>query len=254
MIAIAWNNLLRAWSGLNASARAALVAWVLIMIVLPVVKWVWGDRAMRWGMTLSVVSQAATVVIVLGHAWGWSRTALVALAVAGMGWAVEFVGSRTGFPFGRYHYTDRLQPQLGRVPLLIPLAWLMMLPPAWAVADRISGQRGLAFVAVSALAFTAWDLFLDPQMVGWRLWIWERPGGYFGIPWVNYLGWALASAVMTAVVRPGSLPTEPLQLIYAITWLMETVGLGVFWGQPQPALVGFLCMGGMMFWAWFLKA
>jgi hypothetical protein len=39
-------------------------------------------------------------------------------------------------------------------------------------------------------------------------------------------------------------------LIYAITWLMETVGLGVFWGQPRPALAGFLGMGGMLFWVW----
>ena len=45
-----------------------------------------------------------------------------------IGWTAEAIGSKTGFPFGAYHYTDRLQPQLLGVPLLIPLAWLMMLP------------------------------------------------------------------------------------------------------------------------------
>jgi putative membrane protein len=167
-----------------------------------------------------------------------------------MGWVVEYIGSKTGFPFGRYHYSDRLQPQLGHVPLLIPVAWLMMLPPAWAIAETIAPQHGLGFVVVSALAFTAWDLYLDPQMVRWRLWVWERPGGYFGIPWVNYGGWILASGTMTAILRPGDLPLVPLQLIYVITWLLQVIGLGVFWQQPAPALCGFLGMGSLVVWAW----
>jgi hypothetical protein len=50
---------------------------------------------------------------------------------------------------------------------LVPLAWLMMLPPAWAVARLVAGGPGIAFILTAALAFTAWDLFLDPQMVAW---------------------------------------------------------------------------------------
>lgn len=239
-------ELLRAaWSGLTAVGQGLLAAWLLTMICVPILfYWRWGDRAIRGGITAGVVLQAATVLAVVAPAWGVGRTAVAAAWVLLLGWAVEFVGSRTGFPFGRYHYTGRLQPQLGRVPLLIPLAWLMMLPPAWAVADAITaGTRGPAFVVVSALAFTAWDLFLDPQMVGWHLWQWEQPGGYFGIPWVNFLGWALASAVMTAVVAPAALPGAPLLLVYGLTWALETVGLGLFWGQPQPAAVGAVGMG-----------
>jgi putative membrane protein len=201
-------------------------------------------------MTTGVVLQAAAVLATLESVLGWGRATSIGLAIAVMGWTAEFIGSRTGFPFGRYRYTDRLQPQLGHVPLLIPLAWLMMLPPAWGVASLITGGRGLPFILVSALALTVWDLYLDPQMVGWRLWVWEKPGGYYGIPWINYLGWMLASGIMTAVLCPPELPEMPLALIYTITWLLETVGLGVFWRQPGPALCGFLGMGGMLGWAW----
>ena len=84
--------------------------------------------------------------------------------------------------------------------------------------------------------------------------MWERPRGYFGIPWVNYLGWMLAAGTMTAVIRtglcPGPLPAVPLALIYLLTWLLETVGLGILWKQPGPALCGFAGMGGMLLWAW----
>ena len=249
MIAI-WSEVRNAWLALGLVPRAALVAWVLATVSLPVVRWVWGDRAIRWGVSLGVVLQAAAVFATLWSVWGGRQAALVGLAIVGMGWAVEYIGSTTGFPFGRYHYTDRLKPQLGHVPLVIPLAWLMMLPPAWAVAGQIAPGSPVLFVICSALAFTAWDLYLDPQMVGWRLWVWERPSGYFGIPWVNFGGWALAAATMTVAIQPEPGDIAPLWLVYGLTWLLESVGLGVIWKQPGPALCGFLGMGSMLLWAW----
>jgi len=130
----------------------------------------------------------------------------------------------------------------------------MMLPPAWAIAALIAGQFGWAFVFLSALAFTAWDLFLDPQMVGWKLWVWKKPGRFFGIPWTNYLGWMLAAAGITLVLRPAELPTASLALVYAITWMLETVALGVFWRQLGPAACGCAAMGTMILWAWLARA
>ena len=249
-----WQKVVALWVEMTWAVWMAVLAWVGATVSLPVVQAAWGDRALRRGVTVGVLLQDAAVIVILADAWGWGRAILLALMVLVMGWAIEFLGSRTGVPFGRYHYTEHLQPQLGRVPLLIPAAWLMMLPPAWAVAQHItSGATGAAFVAVSALAFTAWDLFLDPQMVAWRLWVWERPGGYFGIPWTNFGGWMLVAAVITAVtvpLWPGPLPVAPLMAVYVLTWLLETVGLGVFWRQPGPAFCGFLGMGGLLLWSW----
>jgi uncharacterized membrane protein len=244
-----WNELLALWTGLTAAAQVALLCWVACTVSLPIFRWFWSDRGLRWSVSLGVITQAVTGVLILGAAWGWARTALTALAILILGWGVEYLGSHTGFPFGRYHYTDRLRPQLGHVPLLIPVAWLMMLPAAWAIGQAIAGGRRLLFIAASALAFTAWDLFLDPQMVTWQLWLWDQPGGYFGIPWVNYLGWFGAAAAITAVAAPAPLPVGQLELVYAITWLLETVGLGILWRQAGPALCGFAGMGAMLAWA-----
>jgi putative membrane protein len=224
-----------------------LTAWILSMIALPLVKYFWGEAALPIGVTVSAVLQGSAVLAVLYSAWGAKDTLRVIVAVVSLAWLVEFIGSTTGLPFGAYHYTDFLQPQLGGVPLLIPLAWLMMLPPAWAVAQCMAGSKSrLAFIGWSALALTAWDLFLDPQMVIWGLWRWAEPGGYFGIPWLNFLGWLLASGFITALVRPKPLPTCPLILIYLITWLLETIGLLFFWNLPGPAVVGFVGMGSVV--------
>ena len=239
------------WQG---GSRVLLIAWLVSMISLPIVEWLLGERGLLAGVVLSVCLQAGLVVLLLGQAAGWPRAAAIAAIAIVVGWAAEAIGSKTGVPFGAYHYTARLQPQLLGVPLLIPLAWLMMLPPAWAVGQRIVGRAsGLAYVLVSALAFTAWDLFLDPQMVHWGLWAWDQPGQYFGIPLVNYAGWVLVSALITLLASAFGRPLtlgRPLLVVYTLTWLIETVGLILFWGMIGPALAGFVGMGLFVGLAW----
>ena len=240
----------------SASTRTSLVVWVLTMLSLPLLGWILGEDYLLRGMSVGVLMQAAAVLTILYHAWGLARTLKTFLIVTVLAYLAELLGSSTGIPFGKYHYTTLLQPQIAGVPLLIPLAWLMMLPPAWAIAEIIapnSNSRSPIYrVLISALAFTAWDLFLDPQMVAWGFWRWEIPGQYFGIPLVNYLGWILVSALITLIVNPVKLPLGPLALIYILTWLLQTIGQMIFWGQPGPAIVGFFACGffiGAAFWS-----
>ena len=232
--------------------------WLLTMICLPIVGWTLGEAALIRGMSVGVLMQGVAVLSILIHAWGWAKT-LRSFAIVGvLSFFAEFIGSTTGFPFGKYYYTDVLQPQIAGVPLLIPLAWMMMLPPAWAIATAIfprttklsNIQFTILYSLLSALAFTAWDLFLDPQMVGWNFWVWEIPGQYFGIPLVNYLGWILVSGLLTLAANPKDLPIAPLMSIYVLTWFLQSIGQGVFWGQPGPAAFGFVGMGIFIYLAW----
>lgn len=237
--------------GLSRTVIAFLVLWALIMIALPIVRALGSPAVFNGLVVVSVMAQAGAVLVILGEAWGWQRTLLTALLVGALAWGVEFLGSSTGFPFGEYAYTETLQPQVGHVPLVIPLAWLMMLPVAWAVAQSIGGhQPRWRFVVLSMLAFTAWDLFLDPQMVSWGYWVWASPEGYFGIPWSNYGGWLLSAAVLTLIAHPAPVPAVPLLVVYTITWALESIGLVVFFGLPGPGLVGFVVMGLFVFLAW----
>jgi uncharacterized membrane protein len=233
------------------NATPLLMAWVVGLLAMPVVQWGVGQEGLIAVVTVGVLLQASVVVLYLAQAAGARRGTAIVISIVALAWAAEALGSRAGVPFGAYGYTAKLQPQLLGVPLLIPLAWLMMLPPAWAVAQRITGRvAGPAFIAVSALAFTAWDLYLDPQMVRWGLWVWDAPGAYFGIPLVNFAGWLLISGLITALARPPALPQPPLLIIYALVWLIEGVGQGMFWGLPGPALCGCTGMGAFLVWAW----
>lgn len=222
------------------------------MIALPVARWTWGDALIPSFSTLSVVLQCLAVICILWERWGTQRALMSFAVVAALTWAIEWLGSTTGFPFGTYHYTGLLQPQVSGVPLLIPLAWLMMLGPSWAIAYAIVGQhlKGVkqlvALAVLTGAAMTAWDLYLDPQMVGWGFWIWDQPGVYFGIPLVNFAGWFTVAAAVTLIVRPRPVPLPPLLAIYAVVWVFQAIGLSVFWGQVGPALFGFVAMGSLL--------
>jgi putative membrane protein len=228
------------------------VLWLLQMILIPVYRWVFGSGAERAGISVGVLLQALLVATVLITGTDLGTAAITVLLIPVFGFLIEFVGSRTGFPFGDYHYTDVLRPQIGHVPVIIPLAWLMMLPPAWAVATRIVGTEAAVWLhaLVAGLAFAAWDLFLDPQMVKWDFWRWNRTGRYFGIPLINFFGWFVSAFFITLVAHllvPGVVrtPGAVLILVYGLTWVLETIAQLVFWDLKGPGVIGALVMGAV---------
>ncbi len=211
------------------------------------------EEALRLGFATGVVCQVLVVIALLVQAWGWRKGLLTAAGIILLCWMIEWMGSAASLPFGNYSYTPVLQPQILGVPVLIPLAWLMMFPPSWAVAAVLLGsphkqkspRARLAFILLSAIVFTAWDFFLEHQMVALDIWFWEQPTGYFGIPWSNFLGWLFVSAAITALFGGANLPYLPLVLVYAITWALQAIAQFLFWGFSGPDIFGFLAMGAV---------
>jgi putative membrane protein len=240
---------------LSSFQLTMLTIWALVMVSLPIADWSTGWSALNGAITIGVIVSAGLVISISWVEWGAVETLRVAGSILVLSWAVEMIGARTGIPFGSYFYTGSLRPQILNVPVQVPLGWLMMLPPSWgvaqAIAERINPRwKFPAFVGFSALAMMAWDLFLDPIMASWGMWAWEHPGGYFGIPWTNYLGWLLASALITIILRPKKLPVVPMLLIYTTFFLLKLIGLGIFWGFPGAAVTGGFVMGGISILAW----
>ena len=228
-------------------------AWLVSMMALPISLWALGEAIFPIGITLAALVQAGVVFAILVQQWGRRSACRAFFLTAILSWAAEWIGSNTGLLFGQYHYTKLLQPQIVGVPLLIPIAWFMLLPPSWVIAQQILGtqlqgwQRHIAFAVISATALTAWDLYLDPQMVARGFWVWAQPGGYFGIPWSNYAGWLVTALVITLIIQPAQIKPLPMGFIYAAVWFFQGVGQALFWGQPGPALVGLVVMGAV--WA-----
>jgi uncharacterized membrane protein len=77
------------------------------------------------------------------YALGWQHTLVFFTTSAVISWAFEQVGVATGAIYGPYHYTDVLGVKLGHVPLLIPLAWFMMIYPSYVIANLIADATRL---------------------------------------------------------------------------------------------------------------
>jgi putative membrane protein len=197
-----------------------------------------------------------------GYLLGW-RLALSFFAISAVvSWAFEQAGVATGAIYGPYHYTGMLGMKLGHVPLLIPIAWFMMIYPSYVIANLVTRGRptvdrpslasmaGLAFI--SAMVMTAWDAAMDPGMSGAGHWVWEQGGPYFGVPLQNFAGWMLTTFTVYLLYRwleRGRLPPQAADVTpwaAAIPVLAYTAMAAyyVLRGQPEGVrVVAFFSMG-----------
>ena len=225
---------------------AAGVVMALTQIALPLTD----DRAVL--TTVVVAAFAATTTALAAAVWGWERAGIAAVVVVAAATALERVGTSTGLPFGEYRYAGLLQPTIVGVPLAVTLAWLAMAVPAREVAARLAAP-GWRRLALGALALTAWDVMLDPQMVGEGFWVWADGGPWRGVPLSNYAGWLLASVAVLVLLdhllpEPGR--SRPLLALYTWWAVMQTLGSLVFFGDPLVGVVGGLCMLPLAWFAW----
>lgn len=210
--------------------------------------------------TLVVVLLAASALAFAAAAYPPRRAAAAFGAAVAAGYAAEWIGTRTGLPFGNYRYTGALWPRPGGVPLVVAFAWGGMGLAAHAVARRALPRRPAARVLAGAAALTAWDLFLDPQMLRLGLWTWAEPGPYRGVPLGNFAGWLLVGLLVIALVDrlacgPGAEPaagSTGLVVLYTVMAVMETVGFAVVFRPPDPlvAAAGGIAMGAFALLAW----
>ena len=185
-------------------------------------------------------STTARAVSRWGRGRGLSSAAGIVVGTA----LVEKLGTSTGFPFGRYRYTTALRPQVKGVPVVVALAWFAMALPAREAALAALGHRHgrVRRITVAAAALTAWDVFLDPQMVTERYWRWHRVGRYRGIPATNFLGWfatgLVVMAALEAALPPQEDPDPVLVGTYGAMASMETVGFAAFFKDRVVAVAG----------------
>lgn len=114
--------------------------------------------------------------------------------------ASELLGTTYGIPFGAYSYTGLLGLKwFDRVPLLIPLSWFTMSWACWVIARQRAA--GVLAVLLGTALLVAWDLLLDPAMSKvTSYWIWGEAGSYYGMPWINLLGWGVTGLVLFMIL------------------------------------------------------
>jgi putative membrane protein len=162
---------------------------------------------------------------------GWQRTGLFFAVVWLTAFACEFSSTRTGFPFGWYHYTGSTVGQelyLSNVPFMDSLSFIMLLYASYCLAlsfllpshGESSGKKpfstngrllaltldrsvrtGWPACMLSTLFFVFIDMVIDPVALRGDLWFlgkiyyYPNPGLHFGVPVANYVGWVVVGVI-----------------------------------------------------------
>ena len=187
-----------------------------------------------------------------------------ALAFTGWAWTVAFLAAysstRTGLPFGLYHYTQATREQelyLANVPFMDPLSFPFLAYAAFATARlTLHRSRALGVVVLSGLLMMLLDVVIDPLAVRgdrWflgRIFYYPEGGVYFGVPLSNFLGWAVVGWVIVGGYcwfarpePPRALPLTGAALYYGMLVLNLTV---TWWiGEPVLLAIGLLLHGAV---------
>jgi uncharacterized membrane protein len=186
----------------NQAQVSNALLWVFIALYV-----LMGAARLLHNADLQRLTPFISVAILMGFAivhgmprYGGMHFGVFFILTVVISWSYETSSILTGFPFGHYVYTDKLGPKLWLVPLLIMPAYFSMGYIAWTLAhvlldrfdDRLAGGEMVLVPALASFVMVMWDLCIDPASSTISgAWIWRDGGGYFGVPFVNFLGWYL---------------------------------------------------------------
>ena len=134
---------------------------------------------------------------------GWRRTLGFTACVWPLTIVAELSSTRTGFPFGLYHYTELTRGRelfIADVPFFDSLSFVFLAYAAFCLARIAFAGRAVARWAMALTAgilMMALDVVIDPLAVlgdRWflgRVFFYDTPGLYFGVPISNFMGWVI---------------------------------------------------------------
>ncbi|MFO7852537.1 MAG: carotenoid biosynthesis protein [Bacteroidota bacterium] len=132
-----------------------------------------------------------SVALLLLYHRNWSiKFIITGIIIFVGGWLIEFIGTRTGFPFGDYEYTSLLFPLVAGVPLILGLNWFFLVYCSFVITSFIPAAKTIRALA-GAVLMTGFDLLLEPFAIHTRMWVWEGDK----VPLSNYIAWFVLSFI-----------------------------------------------------------
>ncbi len=120
------------------------------------------------------------------------------------GMALEWLGVHTGWPFGEYAYSNILGSLLFGVPWTLGFAWIAVVSSGILLASGRMMADTMSARLLRAVQVGVWiiilDLVLDPVADARGFWNWGGDGGFYGVPWSNFIAWFIVGGVLSLVI------------------------------------------------------
>jgi len=159
-----------------------------------------------WTTSIFLLLQASILFITLYKSIGIVKTIAVSFIVLWFSFAVEYIGVNTSFPFGKYLYSETLQPLTAGVPLAIAFAWFSVMVSSYLTAVNLFPGIGTISVCfISSVIVFATDIMLEPfaSFVN-GFWLWD--GGT--IPLQNFICWWVLGFLLSFVLSLFAPPSK----------------------------------------------
>lgn len=191
---------------------------------------------------------------------GWPRTWRFWLISWATAYICEFSSTRTGIPFGWYHYTGSTVGQelyISNIPFMDSISFSFLLYAAYCLAlsfllpfdgvaasSRLVSLRfdkgvrtGWPALVLTALFYAFIDMVIDPVALRGDRWFlgkiyyYPDPGTHFGVPIANYAGWAVVGLISLSLyfALDRRLPAIPIPSLPDITQRL-LLGVGLYYG------------------------
>jgi uncharacterized membrane protein len=240
--------------GITTKQNIALLALFIFAIGCQISYPLISGDLLRYVTILTVISGAIVMLFHSLLSYGFRYFVTFLLVTFSYSLLIEIIGNKSGWPFGSYAYDDSLGFQIAGVPAVVPLAWIMMSHPVLIAARKTIPTWAFLY---GGIGLTAWDLFLDPQMVAAGRWSWNSVEPHVPleptIPLSNTAGWLLTGIGLMALLnfvlpkerrKAGVNSTIP-NIFLGWTLFSGIIGNVFFFDQPGVAIIG-----GAVFLLW----
>jgi uncharacterized membrane protein len=202
---------------------------------------------------------------------GWPRTWRFWLVSWATAFVCEFSSTRTGIPFGWYFYNGSTVGQelyFFDVPFMDSISFSFLLFAAYCVALglllpveisqanetwslrklclSLEARTSGTVYGLTAFLFAFIDMVIDPVALRgdrWflgKIYLYPDPGWHFGVPFANYVGWAIVGLISMAIYFPLDRRLASLAPFPLVTSRL-LLGIGLYYGVLTFNL-------GMTFW------
>jgi uncharacterized membrane protein len=151
-----------------------------------------------WTTTVFLSIQFVALILYMSIVYELKGLSIIIIVMLVSGYLIEYTGIKTGYPFGEYFYTEKLQPQLFNIPVAISLSWVIIVVSSFLIVFSNDSKNLFANIAYSSFLVLGLDLMLEPfaSFIN-SFWVWRA--GF--VPIQNYVSWFAVAVIFSTLLN-----------------------------------------------------